>query len=667
MGQLQPRPSSRSCTCSTSVRPTRAARRSTRPCSIWRRSIAVACGWSSSTPTSAACCSAAGSAARRRRCSSCATRRPSRSRSATMPRHEIERLLASALACNVSAQVAIARCNAAALPDRAKSRPTWIPAPGTSRAYASEHFPRRSVHVRRSEPCAASCSSAATVLAAQRRRPRRRADVEERLRALEAAKPSLERAAARDAQSASSSPGKHNRPPPTLGAPPGRRRPSEPFAWGDFTWLNGAQPRRPSTSSTPSTSRRSSTSISITPTRSISRSITRSSARRRPSATTSSSWRSSASAATCTSATCAAASSCSTASAPSAFRATTSPSTTANTICYRPCATSARRTPAITSNKLHGINVDVGALLLVRRPVLVYAIRELGIPGVVHLGQHALVLQSARALQIFPTDRLKVELWLINGWQTYGKFNELPGVGYQIRLRAARVDQASCSTATSAPTRRIIPAACASTPTTASSSATTTIPMSKGVSRGAISVTVRPRLRAGRRRRRLLRRSKAHQRRARRQLHQRHAVRAGLRQRHGLQQALVLQEPASAGWSAAASSTTPAAISCSCPTGVAGAHASTPTRARPSTAGTSRRTSAGTRRRTSPSASRARTTASSEPYYAGRGGVTGPDGYKCGGLYNPDGLASHLHSAGLDARSRARHEDKLIFAVLFRM
>lgn len=41
---------------------------------------------------------------------------------------------------------------------------------------------------------------------------------------------------------------------------------------------------------------------------------------------------------------------------------------------------------------------------------------------------------GARA-QIFPTDKLKVELWLINGWQTYGMFNERPGVGYQIQWR----------------------------------------------------------------------------------------------------------------------------------------------------------------------------------------------------------------------------------------
>ena len=38
-------------------------------------------------------------------------------------------------------------------------------------------------------------------------------------------------------------------------------------------------------------------------------------------------------------------------------------------------------------------------------------------------------------LQAFPTDRLKVELWLVNGWQTYAMFNELPGFGYQLLWR----------------------------------------------------------------------------------------------------------------------------------------------------------------------------------------------------------------------------------------
>ncbi|MEO6883829.1 MAG: outer membrane beta-barrel protein [Bacteroidia bacterium] len=35
-------------------------------------------------------------------------------------------------------------------------------------------------------------------------------------------------------------------------------------------------------------------------------------------------------------------------------------------------------------------------------------------------------------IQMFPTKCLKVEAWLINGWQSYGMFNQLPGVGGNI-------------------------------------------------------------------------------------------------------------------------------------------------------------------------------------------------------------------------------------------
>jgi opacity protein-like surface antigen len=38
-------------------------------------------------------------------------------------------------------------------------------------------------------------------------------------------------------------------------------------------------------------------------------------------------------------------------------------------------------------------------------------------------------------LQMFTSDKLKIEPWLINGWQTYGKFNEMPGFGAQILWR----------------------------------------------------------------------------------------------------------------------------------------------------------------------------------------------------------------------------------------
>ncbi len=35
-------------------------------------------------------------------------------------------------------------------------------------------------------------------------------------------------------------------------------------------------------------------------------------------------------------------------------------------------------------------------------------------------------------VQVFPSDKLKIEGWLINGWQSYGKFNNQPGLGLQI-------------------------------------------------------------------------------------------------------------------------------------------------------------------------------------------------------------------------------------------
>jgi hypothetical protein len=38
-------------------------------------------------------------------------------------------------------------------------------------------------------------------------------------------------------------------------------------------------------------------------------------------------------------------------------------------------------------------------------------------------------------LQTFPTDKLKLELWLINGWQSYGMFNRSPGAGFSMYYR----------------------------------------------------------------------------------------------------------------------------------------------------------------------------------------------------------------------------------------
>jgi hypothetical protein len=38
-------------------------------------------------------------------------------------------------------------------------------------------------------------------------------------------------------------------------------------------------------------------------------------------------------------------------------------------------------------------------------------------------------------VQIFTSDKLKIEPWLVNGWQSYGRFNNAPGVGLQVLWR----------------------------------------------------------------------------------------------------------------------------------------------------------------------------------------------------------------------------------------
>ncbi|HUA15645.1 MAG TPA: outer membrane beta-barrel protein [Verrucomicrobiae bacterium] len=38
-------------------------------------------------------------------------------------------------------------------------------------------------------------------------------------------------------------------------------------------------------------------------------------------------------------------------------------------------------------------------------------------------------------VQIFPTEHLKIEPWFVNGWQSYGRFNNRPGIGMQILWR----------------------------------------------------------------------------------------------------------------------------------------------------------------------------------------------------------------------------------------
>ena len=42
---------------------------------------------------------------------------------------------------------------------------------------------------------------------------------------------------------------------------------------------------------------------------------------------------------------------------------------------------------------------------------------------------------SGIRIQTFPSDKLKIEYWIVNGWQTYGMYNEVPGLGFQVLWR----------------------------------------------------------------------------------------------------------------------------------------------------------------------------------------------------------------------------------------
>jgi hypothetical protein len=83
-------------------------------------------------------------------------------------------------------------------------------------------------------------------------------------------------------------------------------------------------------------------------------------------------------------------------------------------------------------NRLHGINLDVG-IFMSYVGLFSYDNFENWAYQPSFTSDNTPWFFNGARLQIFPTDRLKVELWLINGWQSYGKFNELPGVGFQIR------------------------------------------------------------------------------------------------------------------------------------------------------------------------------------------------------------------------------------------
>jgi len=85
-------------------------------------------------------------------------------------------------------------------------------------------------------------------------------------------------------------------------------------------------------------------------------------------------------------------------------------------------------------NVLHGINVDAGIFMSYVGLFSYYNFDNWAYQPSYVSSNTPWFFNGVR-VQIFPTEHLKIEPWFVNGWQSYGRFNSRPGIGMQILYR----------------------------------------------------------------------------------------------------------------------------------------------------------------------------------------------------------------------------------------
>ena len=85
-------------------------------------------------------------------------------------------------------------------------------------------------------------------------------------------------------------------------------------------------------------------------------------------------------------------------------------------------------------NVLHGINLDAGIFMSYVGLFSYYNFDNWAYQPSYVSSNTPWFFNGVR-MQIFPTNKLKIEPWLINGWQSYAKFNKKPGLGGQVLYR----------------------------------------------------------------------------------------------------------------------------------------------------------------------------------------------------------------------------------------
>ncbi len=85
-------------------------------------------------------------------------------------------------------------------------------------------------------------------------------------------------------------------------------------------------------------------------------------------------------------------------------------------------------------NVMHGINVDAGIFMSYVGLFSYYNFDNWAYQPSYVSSNTPWFFNGVR-VQIFPTEHLKIEPWFVNGWQSYGRFNNRPGFGFQILWR----------------------------------------------------------------------------------------------------------------------------------------------------------------------------------------------------------------------------------------
>jgi hypothetical protein len=85
-------------------------------------------------------------------------------------------------------------------------------------------------------------------------------------------------------------------------------------------------------------------------------------------------------------------------------------------------------------NALHGVSVDAGIFMSYIGLFSYYNFDNWAYQPS-YVSSNTPWFFNGLRVQIFPTAKLKIEPWFINGWQSYGRFNGRPGLGGQILYR----------------------------------------------------------------------------------------------------------------------------------------------------------------------------------------------------------------------------------------